>query len=84
MTQEKLPRGIEVYEIGSRRLYVKTGARNFSISEEDVTPEELVAIAEHISSRGPVLSKTDFSVDFVPVSGDKGSEVASGQNRTTC
>jgi hypothetical protein len=51
MTDQELPRGIEVYEIGSRRLYVKTGARNFAISEQDVTPEELMGIAMDIAAR---------------------------------
>jgi hypothetical protein len=78
MTHEKLPRGIEVYEIGSRRLYVKTGARNFSISEDDITPEELVAIAEHISTRGPVMSKNEFGVDFIS-SSETPQKSSSGQ-----
>ena len=51
MTREELPRQIEVYEIGARRLYIKTGVRNFAISEDDVTPEELVSIARDIASR---------------------------------
>jgi hypothetical protein len=51
MAHETLTRGIEVYEVGGRRLYVKEGARTFAISEDDLTPEELVAIAGHITSR---------------------------------
>jgi len=51
MTPQNLPREIEVYEIGARRLYVKTGRRNFAISEDDVTPEELIGIAHDIASR---------------------------------
>jgi hypothetical protein len=57
MTQRNLPGEIEVYEIGSRRIYVKTGDRNFAISEDDVTPEALVAIARDIASRQPIRSK---------------------------
>ncbi len=51
MTHRDLPGDIEVYEIGLRRLYVKTGVRNFAISEGDVTPEELVGIARDIADR---------------------------------
>ncbi len=51
MRHQDLPRHIEVYEIASRRLYVKAGARNFAISEDDLTPEELVAIADDIRER---------------------------------
>jgi hypothetical protein len=51
MTHQDLPRGIEVYEIGARRLYVKTGVQNFAISEDDVTPEELVGIAKDMAVR---------------------------------
>jgi len=43
--------GIEVYEIGARRLYVKTGFRNIAISENDLTPQELVDIARDIAAR---------------------------------
>ncbi len=51
MTHQTLPGEIEVYEIGARRLYVKTGIRNFAISEADITPEELVGIANDIAAR---------------------------------
>jgi hypothetical protein len=51
MTNYELPRDIEVYEIGGRTLYVKTGSRNFMISEVDVTPEELVGIANDMAAR---------------------------------
>ncbi|HOC57645.1 MAG TPA: hypothetical protein PKI20_18650 [Verrucomicrobiota bacterium] len=51
MTHRDLPGDIEVYEIGLRRLYVKTGVRSFAISEGDVTPEELVVIAKDIADR---------------------------------
>ena len=46
-----LPREIEVYEIGARRLYVKTGVRNFALSEDDLTPQELLGIASDITAR---------------------------------
>ena len=48
---QELPPEIEVYEIGERRLYVKTGARPFAISESDITPEELLCIANDIAAR---------------------------------
>jgi len=51
MAHQHLTGEIEVYEIGGRRLYVKAGARTFAISEDDVTPEELVAIAGHLASK---------------------------------
>ncbi len=51
VTHQELPRQIEVYEVGSRRLYVKTGTRNFAISEDDVTPEELLSIAADMAAR---------------------------------
>ena len=51
MPHQNLPREIEVYEIGTRRLYVKTGARNFALSEDDLTPEELLGIARDIAAR---------------------------------
>ncbi len=51
MLYQNLPPEIEVYEAAGRRLYVKMGARNFAISEADVTPEELAAIARHIAAR---------------------------------
>lgn len=55
VTHQDLPDDIEVYEVGSRRLYVKTGTRNFAISEDDVTPEELLSIAADIATRHPPL-----------------------------
>jgi hypothetical protein len=51
MTYQDLPGEIEVYEIGSRRLYVKTGERSIAISEDDLTPEELIGIARDIAAR---------------------------------
>ncbi len=51
MTRQDFPRAIEVFEIGARRLYVKTGPRSFALSEDDLTPEELVGIANDIASR---------------------------------
>jgi len=51
MTHHDLPSGIEVYEIGARRLYVKSGVRNIAISENDLTPQELVGIARDIAAR---------------------------------
>jgi hypothetical protein len=51
MSHQDLPPEIEVYDIGKRRLYVKTGARYFAISEDDLTPEELLGIARDIAMR---------------------------------
>ncbi len=43
---------IEVYEVGSRVLYAKTGERSFAMFEDELTPEELLAIAGDIARRG--------------------------------
>jgi hypothetical protein len=51
MSYEVLPGEIEVYEVGERRLYIKTGIRNFAICEDDVTPAELIGIARDIAAR---------------------------------
>jgi hypothetical protein len=51
MSHWELPRDIEVFEIGKRRLYVKNGSRSIAISEDDLTPEELMAIAQDIAAR---------------------------------
>jgi hypothetical protein len=71
MTRPTLPRGIEVYEIGARRLYIKTGTQNFSISEDDVTPEELVAIAQDMSRRRGGEAGNAPPIDFVAEIGDE-------------
>jgi hypothetical protein len=44
---------IEVYEVGQRRLYAKTRGGNFAIFEDELTPEELIAIAKDIAARRP-------------------------------
>ena len=51
MTEQSLPREIEVYEVGARRLYAKTRGGTFAIFEDELTPEELVAIAQDIAAR---------------------------------
>ena len=51
MTEQSLPRGIEVYQVGSRRLYAKTRGGVFALFEDELTPEELVAIAQDIAAR---------------------------------
>jgi len=53
MTRQNLPQEIEVYEVGSRRLYAKTRGGNFALFEDELTPEELVAIARDIAARRP-------------------------------
>lgn len=50
---QNLPHEIEVYEIGSRRLYAKTTGGSFALFEDELTPEELVAIARDIAARRP-------------------------------
>ena len=51
MIEQKLPSEIEVYQLGSRRLYAKTNGGAFAIFEDELTPEELMAIARDILSR---------------------------------
>jgi hypothetical protein len=53
MTDQNLPHEIEVYEVGTRRLYAKTRGGNFALFEDELTPEELVAIARDIATRRP-------------------------------
>jgi hypothetical protein len=49
--EQNLPQAIEIYEVGARRLYAKTSGRGFAIFEDELTPEELVAIARDIEAR---------------------------------
>jgi hypothetical protein len=51
MAQQNLTQEIEVFEVGSRRLYAKTNGGSFALFEDDLTPEELVAIAHDIVAR---------------------------------
>jgi hypothetical protein len=51
VNEQHLPPEIEVYELGARRLYAKTTGGSFAIFEDELTPEELVAIARDISAR---------------------------------
>jgi len=53
MTHQSLPQEIEVYEIGNRRLYAKTTGGSFALFEDELSPEELVAIARDIAARRP-------------------------------
>jgi hypothetical protein len=73
MTNRDLPGDIEVYEIGARRLYVKTGVRNFAISEVDVTPEELVGIAKDIAARQARPPEPQIEQAFVQVAVERGN-----------
>ena len=57
MIDQNLPHEIEVYQVGQRRLYAKTRGGNFAIFEDELTPEELIAIAKDISARRPEASK---------------------------
>jgi hypothetical protein len=58
MTDQNLPHEIEIYQVGQRRLYAKTRGGNFAIFEDDLTPEELIAIAKDIAARRPDARKT--------------------------
>ena len=49
--KENLPPEIEIYQVGARRLYAKTSGGAFAIFEDELTPEELVAIAQDIAAR---------------------------------
>ena len=49
--EHNLPQAIEVYQVGTRRLYAKTSDRSFAIFEDELTPEELIAIAKDIALR---------------------------------
>jgi len=62
MTSEDLPGEIEVYEISARRLYIKSGVRGFAISEDDVTPEELISIARDIATRRARRSESQMDM----------------------
>ena len=50
IVQHLLPE-IEVFELGARRLYAKTRGGTFAIFEDELTPEELMAIARDIKAR---------------------------------
>ena len=56
---QKLPQAIEVYEVGARRLYAKTSGRSFALFEDELTPEELIAIAYDISARRQTSSNEE-------------------------
>ena len=58
MTSQSLSPEIEVFEVGRRRLYAKTRGGSFAIFEDDLTPEELIAIAQDIAAHRPVLNST--------------------------
>ena len=51
MTQQNLPGDIEVYDLGGRRLYAKTSGGVFALFEDELKPEELMAIAQDIAAR---------------------------------
>jgi hypothetical protein len=53
MTEQetKLLETIEVYDVGCRRLYAKTNGTGFAIFEDELTPQELMAIAQDITAR---------------------------------
>jgi hypothetical protein len=59
MTEYNLCSGIEVYEVGTRRLYAKTSEKSFAIFEDELTPEELMAIARDIEARRMEMTPED-------------------------
>jgi hypothetical protein len=64
MTDWHLPQAIEVYEVGARRLYAKTRGGTFAIFEDELTPEELVAIARDIAGRRPEPTVSDLTPEL--------------------
>lgn len=63
---ENMPPEIEVFELGARRLYAKTSGGTFAMFEDDLTPEELIAIARDISARKAELSLTTSTDNASP------------------
>lgn len=61
-----MPPEIEVFELGARRLYAKTSGGTFAMFEDDLTPEELIAIARDISARKAELSLTTSTDNASP------------------
>ena len=51
MNDRNLPLDIEIYQVGSRCLYAKTTGGAFAMFDDELTPEELVAIAQDIAAR---------------------------------
>jgi len=49
--EQNLTHAIQIYQVGARRLYAKTSGRGFVIFEDELTPEELIAIARDIEAR---------------------------------
>jgi hypothetical protein len=48
MSAKNIRNGIEIHDVGGRRLYVKS-TTGFVLHNDDLTPEELVAIATDIA-----------------------------------
>jgi hypothetical protein len=59
VNHSNLPPDIETYVVGSRRLYAKTSGGAFAMFDDDLTPEELVAIAQHIAAQRLQASEPD-------------------------
>ena len=81
MTLPILPHDIEVYEIGGRRLYVKTGVRNYAIFEDEITQGELVAIARHIAARQETVPETQIEEAVVS---DRSRQVERNTSNAGC
>jgi hypothetical protein len=67
---QKLPQAIEVYEVGARRLYAKTSGHSFALFEDELTPEELIAIARDISARRQLIGVEEFEAGSSLTGGD--------------
>jgi hypothetical protein len=48
MSAKRFPDGLEVYDLGTRRMYVKPST-GFVLHNDDLSPEELVQIATDIA-----------------------------------
>jgi hypothetical protein len=59
MAEQNLSCGIEIYKVGARRLYAKTSDGTFAIFEDELTPEELRAIANDIADRRKEIAEKD-------------------------
>ncbi len=57
MSAKRFPVGLEVYDLGTRRLYVKTGT-GFVLHSDDLTPDELELIAQDIAGRNGRLKES--------------------------
>ncbi len=62
MREQSLPLDIEVYDFANRRLYAKTKDTPFALFEDELSPEELIAIAGDIARRRATTRNSGESV----------------------